>query len=164
MSSALGARRLGTVTLCVMALACAAFGPSFAAAQSAPRAAQSDSVLDARTREVASQLRCPVCQGESIEASPSSLAQEMRTLVRQQLAAGRTPDEVKAYFVSKYGEWILLEPRASGVTAAVYVLPLVMLVAGAAVIVLSVRRWTRGSAPAGEAARAAADAEQPAAR
>jgi cytochrome c-type biogenesis protein CcmH len=142
------------VLLCVVALL---FIPAVwatsraAAAQTASRAAAlSDSALDARTREVASQLRCPVCQGESIEASPSTLAQEMRTLVRQQLAAGRTPDEVKAYFVSKYGEWILLEPRAAGVTAAVYVLPLVMLAVGAAVIVVSVRRWTKGGAPAVE--------------
>ena len=127
--------------VCVLSLVCAAWGaPGAAAAQSA----MADSVLDVRTGEVASQLRCPVCQGESIEASPSTLAQEMRTLVRQQLAAGRTPDEVKAYFVSRYGEWVLLQPRASGVNLAVYVLPLVMLLAGAAVVVVAVRRWTKG--------------------
>jgi cytochrome c-type biogenesis protein CcmH/NrfF len=60
-----------------------------------------DSVLEARTSAVASQLRCPVCQGLSIQDSPSDLSQQMRSLVRDQLAAGKTPDEVKAYFVSK---------------------------------------------------------------
>ena len=143
---------LGAVTVCAVAVCAASLlsvARGAAAAQAAPApAAMSDSVLDARTREVASQLRCPVCQGESIEASPSSLAQEMRALVRQQLAAGRTPDEVKAYFVSRYGEWVLLRPRAAGVTLAVYVLPVAMLLAGAAVVVLSVRRWTRGASAA----------------
>jgi cytochrome c-type biogenesis protein CcmH/NrfF len=73
-----------------------------------------DTLLEARVREVASELRCPVCQGESIEDSPAALAQEMKVIVREQLAAGRTPDEVKAYFVEKYGEWILLRPKARG--------------------------------------------------
>ena len=103
---------------------------------------QPDSVLDARVRAVASELRCPVCQGESIQDSPAALAQEMRAIVREQLAAGRTPDEVKAYFVDKYGEWILLRPRARGWNMLVYVLPLVALLVGAAVIARATRRWT----------------------
>ena len=74
----------------------------------------SDSALEARTSDVARQLRCPVCQGLSIQDSPSELSQSMRAVVREQLAAGRTPDEVKRYFVSKYGEWILLAPATHG--------------------------------------------------
>ncbi len=109
-----------------------------------------DSALDAETRALAEQLRCPVCQGVSIEASPTDLAKEMRSLVREQLAAGRTPDQVKAYFVSKYGEWILLAPKAKGFNLTVYLLPFVALLAGAAVIALAVRRWTR--APGGNGA------------
>ena len=141
--------------VCAVSLFCAAWGtPPASAAQATPRqAAMSDSALDARTREVASQLRCPVCQGESIEASPSPLAQEMRALVRQQLAEGRAPDEVKSYFVSRYGEWVLLQPRASGVNLAVYVLPLVMLLAGAAIVIVAVRRWTKGPPPLGSTGR-----------
>jgi cytochrome c-type biogenesis protein CcmH/NrfF len=104
-----------------------------------------DSVLEARTSEVASQLRCPVCQGESIQDSPSALAQEMRALVRDQLAAGRTPDEVKAYFVSKYGEWILLKPRLRGINLVVYVAPFVVILGGGAIIALAVRKWIRTS-------------------
>jgi cytochrome c-type biogenesis protein CcmH len=83
-----------------------------------------------------------VCQGESIQDSPAALAQEMRAIVREQLAAGRTPDDVKAYFVDKYGEWILLRPKAQGWNMLVYVLPLVVLLIGAAVIVRATRRWT----------------------
>ncbi len=78
-----------------------------------------------RYAAVASQLRCPVCQGESIQESPAELAKEMRQVVREQLAAGRSSEEVKAYFVSKYGEWILLEPKAHGANLTVYLLPFV---------------------------------------
>ena len=113
-----------------------------AATAAAQIAQASDSVLDARVRAVSSELRCPVCQGESIEDSPAALAEEMRAVVREQLAAGRTPDEVKGYFVEKYGEWILLRPRARGWNMLVYVLPVATLLIGAAVIARATRRWT----------------------
>jgi len=90
-------------------------------------------------------LRCPVCQGESIQESPAELAKEMRQVVREQLAAGKSSDEVKAYFVSKYGEWILLEPKARGVNLTVYVVPLVLLFGGAVLILVAARRWTRST-------------------
>lgn len=114
-------------------------GAAIIVAQIAPA---SDSALEAQVRAVASELRCPVCQGESIQDSPAALAQEMRAIAREQLAAGRTPDEVKAYFVDKYGEWILLRPRARGWNMLVYVLPLVAILIGVAVIVRATRRWT----------------------
>jgi cytochrome c-type biogenesis protein CcmH/NrfF len=101
-----------------------------------------DSALDARTAAVASTLRCPVCQGESIEASPSELAAEMRAVVRERLRAGDSPDAVRAYFVSKYGEWILLEPRMTGLNILLYVLPVVLVVGGVILVVVLVRRWT----------------------
>jgi cytochrome c-type biogenesis protein CcmH len=110
-----------------------------------------DSVLEAQVRTVASELRCPVCQGESIQDSPAALAQEMRTIVREQLAAGRTPDEVKAYFVEKYGEWILLRPKARGWNVLVYALPIAALLFGMAVVARSTRRWAgRGDTKAGD--------------
>lgn len=109
---------------------------------------ETDAAVEAMTREVASQLRCPVCQGLSIEDSPTELAQEMRDVIRDQLAAGKTPEEVRAYFVSKYGEWVLLEPKPEGFNLAVYFLPVVALFAGGGVIVAAVRRWTRQGAVA----------------
>lgn len=109
-----------------------------------------DPVLEERTRQVAAELRCPVCQGNSIQDSPSELAQEMKGVVRDQLASGKSPEEVKAYFVAKYGEWILLEPKASGFNLVVYLLPLVMVLAGGFVIWRAVRKWT---APEGIASR-----------
>ncbi|MDQ3696619.1 MAG: cytochrome c-type biogenesis protein CcmH [Gemmatimonadota bacterium] len=116
----------------------------------ASRQAANDPALERAIKEVSAQLRCPVCQGLSLQDSPSGLAQEMKDVVRDQLASGRTPDEVKAYFVSKYGEWVLLEPKPRGINIAVYTLPFLLLVAGAAVIAFSVRRWTRAPASAAE--------------
>ena len=106
-----------------------------------------DSVqLEKRTSAVAAELRCPVCQGLSIQDSPSELALQMRGVVRDQLAAGRTPDEVKRYFVAKYGEWILLEPQAQGFNILVYVLPIAAVLGGIAIVATAVRRWSRPAA------------------
>ncbi len=110
----------------------------------------SDSAVDAMTRTLASELRCPVCQGLSIQDSPSELAQGMRGVIRDQLKAGRTPDEVRQYFVAKYGEWILLEPKPVGVNLLVYLLPILAVLGGFAIIWRSVKRWVAvGSGPAG---------------
>lgn len=136
----------------VAALACAVMLASPAVRAQAPRAASipsaqsgltGDSALEARTSAVAAQLRCPVCQGLSIQDSPSELAQSMRAVARDQLAQGKSPDEVKAYFVSKYGEWILLAPKPSGINMLAYLLPVVIILGGAALLVIAVRRWTR---------------------
>ena len=110
---------------------------------SAPALTRADSILDARTKHVAAELRCPVCQGLSLADSPSQLAQEMRNVVKDQLRAGKSDEEVKAYFVSKYGEWILLEPPARGFNLAVYVLPVVLLLGGAGVVGYLARKWSR---------------------
>ena len=126
------------------------FAPRPARAQHAVTAAASaradsvraDSVLEARTSALATELRCAVCQGISIQESPSALAREMRDLVKEQLRAGRTPDEVKEYFVAAYGEWVLLSPRARGLNLLLYVLPGLLLVGGTAFLAVVVRRWT----------------------
>ena len=121
--------------------------PASAAIVSAQIGQALDTALEARVRAVASELRCPVCQGESIQDSPAALAQEMKAIVREQLSAGRTPDEVKAYFVEKYGEWILLRPKAHGWNVMVYLLPLLALVGGAAVVARVTRRWSTTGTP-----------------
>jgi cytochrome c-type biogenesis protein CcmH len=125
-------------------------GDTSVAASSPPPAQARDSELEARTSAVASQLRCPVCQGLSIQDSPSELAQSMRSVVRDQLAAGRTPDEVKAYYVSKYGEWILLAPEPTGFNLVAYAVPVLVVLGGVLLVALAVRRWTRGAGGAAE--------------
>ena len=106
--------------------------------------------LDRQVKEVAAQLRCVVCQGVSIEDSPSSLAQEMRGLVREQLAAGRSPDEVRAFFVERYGEWVLLRPEPRGFNLLVYVLPIVMILGGAVFVFVKARQWSGAGDLAGD--------------
>ena len=103
------------------------------AADSADRSALTDpaeEALDALAAEVASGLRCPVCRNQSIVESNAELSREMQAVVRDRLAAGETPAEVEAYFVSRYGEWILLKPQARGINLLVYGLPVVVLVLG----------------------------------
>ena len=113
------------------------------APQTAAAAAQPvDSALEARAREIAAGLRCPVCQGESILDSPAELAQQMRAVVHDQLRAGRTPEEINAYFVDRYGEWILLEPKMTGLNIALYAFPVLLVIGGLAFVVVMVRRWT----------------------
>lgn len=101
-----------------------------------------DPALEARAVRLASELQCPVCQGQSIQASPSPLAQQMKDLIRSQVAEGQTNEQIREYFVSKYGEWVLLEPRAAGFNLLVYILPALALLAGAAFVATVVRRWT----------------------
>lgn len=123
-------------------------------AATAPAAVPLDTALERRTTAVASELRCVVCQGLSIQDSPSELAQQMRRVVREQLAAGKSETEVIDYFVSKYGEWILLSPRPEGFNLVAYLLPVAFLVGGAAAVVLAVRRWSAASASAAPSATA----------
>ena len=104
-----------------------------------------DSALDARTRDVASGLRCPVCQGQSLQDSDAPLAGEMRDLIREKLRAGESPAVVRSYFVSKYGQWILLRPEPQGFVLTVYVLPILGVLAGAVFIFLAARRWLRAA-------------------
>jgi cytochrome c-type biogenesis protein CcmH len=103
----------------------------------------SASDLEAQVRDIAIQLRCPVCQGLSVGDSPSELANEMRALIRAQLQQGKTPAEVLDYFVQRYGEWILLAPPKHGFNLVIWVLPFVLLPIGAAVIYLGARRWVQ---------------------
>ena len=104
-----------------------------------------DSAIESVTTALASELRCPVCQGNSIQDSPSELAQEMRDVIRDQLRAGKSPEQVRAYFVDKYGEWILLQPKATGFNLVVYLVPLAVILIGGGIVWRNVRRWT--SAP-----------------
>lgn len=134
-----------TLTAALVMTAAIVVPPSAVAqtSASAPPAPGVDAALDARVSAVSSRLRCPVCQGESIQDSPAELATQMKTLVREQLHAGRSEREVMDYFVEKYGQWILLEPRAEGINLLVYGLPIVFLAIGGGVLVLLVKRWTR---------------------
>ena len=93
-----------------------------------------------RTRDIAAGLRCPVCLNLSVADSPSRLAGEMRAAIASRVRSGQTDDEIRAYFVDRYGEWILLDPTRRGLNLLPWALPVVALVAGLAVWLALVRR------------------------
>jgi cytochrome c-type biogenesis protein CcmH len=103
---------------------------------------RSEAETEMMVRTLAAELRCPVCQGVSIQESPTELALEMKGVIRGLLNEGRSPQEVKDYFVDRYGEWVLLEPKREGFNLLVYLLPFVVLGAGLIVVARTVRKWS----------------------
>lgn len=101
-----------------------------------------DPAFDARAARLADQLRCPVCLGNSVQDSPSELAHDMRQLIREQLAAGKTDAEIKQFFVERYGEWVLLNPEPRGFNLVVWLLPLVVVAGGGVGLWIAVAKWT----------------------
>jgi cytochrome c-type biogenesis protein CcmH len=101
--------------------------------------------LEDRVREIASELRCVVCQNLSVADSPSDLAKEMRNLVRELVQQGKSPEEIQAYFVSRYGEFVLLSPPKRGFNLLVWGLPFLAIAVGAGVVYLVARRWTESA-------------------
>jgi len=97
-------------------------------------------VLTQRTQEVASVIRCPVCQGLSIADSPSEMAINMKTQVRSMLERGYTREQIESYFVRSYGEFVLLEPKFRGVNALVWILPIAGLLLGVFAVYAKLRR------------------------
>jgi len=95
-------------------------------------------------------LRCPVCQGMPIAESPSTMAQDMMKRVREMSAEGKSRDEILDYFVARYGEWVLLEPKHRGFGLLVWVLPPLGLVIGVVLALMWISGRKRGS-PAPEA-------------
>ena len=105
--------------------------------------------LQAVTREVASNLRCPICQGLSVADSPTASAQAMLDQVRDLLEQGYSSDQIFAYFEGAYGEFVLLTPRADGFNLVVWLGPIVVLIAGITMLAVRFRRSkpTATSAP-----------------
>lgn len=97
----------------------------------------------ARADRLAATLRCPVCQGLAVGDSDSPTARDIRADIRRRIDAGESAEEIRAAYVERYGEWVLLRPRASGFAILVWALP-IALVAGASVALAAVFwRWRR---------------------
>ena len=99
-----------------------------------------DPGLEARARTISEGLRCLVCQNQSIDDSDADLAHDLRVLVRERLTAGDSDDQVRAYLVARYGEYVLLNPMIAPHTLLLWVAAPVVLVIGAVVVVIAARR------------------------
>lgn len=144
-----GGRRLPHVGW-VMAGILALWVPVLAFAATAADTKMPDFALEDKVRDVASGLRCVVCQNLSVADSPSELAKEMRNLVRDLIQQGKSPEEIRAYFVSRYGEFVLLAPPKRGFNLLLWGLPFLAIAAGACGVYFVAKRWTaqRESEPA----------------
>lgn len=116
------------------------------AAASDPAERLPDPAQEARAREIFREVRCLVCQNESIDDSEAELAQDLRAIVRQQVAAGRSDAQIRDFLVARYGEFVLLKPPFSTGNAALWIAPFVVALAGA---LLLLGMWRRKAAPEG---------------
>lgn len=120
--------------------------------------------LDDRVRAIAKELRCPVCQGETVADSNAQISIDMRGLIRQKLEAGESREQILQYFVARYGEKILATPPPRGFTLGVWVVPILALLAGLVIVGVVLRGWYRGAGPATTTARAPSTPALPGAR
>ena len=140
-------------------------------APSLARAVQPDEVLpdpklEARARAISAGLRCLVCQNQSIDDSKAELARDLRLLVRERLKLGETDEQVRAFLVNRYGNFILLKPPLDWETAFLWGMPALVLAAGGITLLFGLRRLQSASAaPLSQAERdrlaAVLDADTP---
>lgn len=121
----------------------------------------SGAALETRTQEVASLLRCPVCQGLSVADSPATTARKMKAEVREMLAAGYDQDQILDYFERSYGEFVRLRPPLRGVNWLVWAAPILGLVTGACLVAWTLRARRPEKAPSPNAPAEAHDASLP---
>ncbi|MDP2215211.1 cytochrome c-type biogenesis protein [Phenylobacterium sp.] len=107
-------------------------------AASDPTERLADPGQEARARALFKEVRCLVCQNESIDASNAELAQDLRAIVRQEVAQGRTDIEVRRFLTDRYGEYVLLKPRFSWANAALWLIPFLVVLAGGGMLA---SRW-----------------------
>jgi cytochrome c-type biogenesis protein CcmH len=108
-------------------------------AVSAQKATPSDDDVNA----IAKQLYCPVCENTPLDVCPTQACHDWRELIRQQLAAGKTPDQIKQYFVDHYGARVLPEPPAKGFNWLIYIVPPVAFLLGVFLLFQAFRLWKR---------------------
>ncbi len=136
---------LKVVTTCIVRSIIAAWLIACSAAAYAvqPDEIMADPAQEARARELSRELRCMVCQNQSIDDSEASLARDLRILVRERIAAGDSNAQVIDYLVARYGEFVLLKPRFKSETLLLWLLPPLVLVGGGVALWMHGRRRAR---------------------
>jgi len=104
---------------------------------------QDETALDIQVREIAKTLRCTVCQTENIWESGAPLAQQMRDVVRERLKLGHSPEDIKEYFLGRYGDYIMMEPPKHGVNWLLWMGPFILLLGGGLLLYKEVIGWVR---------------------
>jgi len=129
-------------------------GMACIAAASDPSERLPDPAQEAKAREIFRDVRCLVCQNESIDDSEADLARDLRQIVREQVKAGRSSEQVKAFLTDRYGEFVLLTPSFSLSNLVLWGAPFLVVVAGGALLVARLRnREPEAELDAAEAAR-----------
>jgi cytochrome c-type biogenesis protein CcmH len=108
-----------------------------------------DPALESRARAISAELRCMVCQNQSIDDSNAELAKDLRLLVRQRITNGDSDQQVMSYIVSRYGEFVLLKPRFEAKTLLLWGAPILLVVLGGLSLMVFARRYA--GAPTGSA-------------
>ena len=129
----------------LLALALLAAPPALAVQ---PDEMLADPALEARARDLSKGLRCLVCRNESIDDSNATLARDLRLLVRERIMAGDSDDEVIAFLVDRYGEYVLLKPRATGANLVLWIAGPGMLILAGGVAFAYLRSRRRAEEPA----------------
>jgi cytochrome c-type biogenesis protein CcmH len=115
--------------------------------------AQQPTPSDDQVNAIASQLFCPICQNTPLDVCPTQACHDWRELIRQMLAEGKTPDQIKQYFVDHYGAQVLAEPPRTGINWLVYVVPPAVFLIGVYFLFRAFRTWQKLSKePAGNMA------------
>jgi cytochrome c-type biogenesis protein CcmH len=108
-----------------------------------------DPALEARARALSAQLRCMVCQNQSIDDSNADLAKDLRLLVRERLKDGDTDQQVLDYLVSRYGEFVLLRPRVNEHTLLLWGMPIFLVLVGGAIVLFQLGKRQKAAAVEG---------------
>ncbi|UIJ44295.1 cytochrome c-type biogenesis protein CcmH [Sphingomonas cannabina] len=103
-----------------------------------------DPAQEAKAKALMETLRCLVCQGQSIADSDADMAADMRSLVRERIAAGEKPEAIREWLIARYGDYVTYDPPMSPLTAPLWLAPVVLIVLGALVARASFRRRRRG--------------------
>jgi len=106
---------------------------------------QDETALDVQVREISKTLRCTVCQTENIWESGAPLAQQMRGVIRERLALGHSKEQIRAYFLSRYGDYIMMEPPKHGVNWILWIAPFILLLGGGIFLYKEVIGWVRNT-------------------
>lgn len=143
------ARRFILLLLCLLALGAVvnvAEAPRAIAQDIKPDVPLSDPALESRARKLMKDVRCVVCQAQSIDESDAGIASDMRRLIRSEIAGGKTDEEIRRYLADRYGDFVLFKPPFKPATALLWAGPFLLLGLGAVIMIVFFRK--RRTAPA----------------